>query len=289
MFPSYSKPLYLLMIFPWFFQLLGSSLPLVALRHRAASRACRSVRTRSKVTFFALSGAGFFIPSSGIITWGIPSEAPKTSKNGQFLGWFSQFFGLMVVYFGGLARFDGLRKSIFLDVVDCWCYLFFWNKEFEPSFDANPLRFPLFWRAHDGRNHSKGANCDARWYITIVNSPRCSCCSSCSPSVLQLKLQMLHISFRYEIRNLETWCALEFGWSMRLAMLEKQTASFGPWESFSITFSLFLHLVKWESIPTNSADYRVPLALEWDLSMTGSTELFWKNERNQKPCFSTRK
>lgn len=118
MFPSYSKPLYLLMIFPWFFQLLGSSLPLVALRHRAASRACRSVRTRSKVTFFALSGAGFFIPSSGIITWGIPSEAPKTSKNGQFLGWFSQFF-----WFDGCLLW-GISKVWWLEEIDffgcCW-------------------------------------------------------------------------------------------------------------------------------------------------------------------------
>jgi len=34
------------------------------------------------------------------------------------------------------------------------------------SFDANPLRLALFCRAHDGRNHSREANCDARWYST---------------------------------------------------------------------------------------------------------------------------
>ena len=103
-----------------------------------------------------------------------------------------------------------------------------WNKEFEPSFWCNPLRLPLFWRAHDSRNHS--APTVMLVAISQVNSPRCSCCQFLQCSSPTQTSNASHVLLcPSEIRHLETLCRLRLagGYDLQL-VLEKQTA----WGSF---------------------------------------------------------
>lgn len=213
---------------------------LVALRHQAASRACRSVRTRSKVTFFALSGAQRSV-RSGVLnhqpTRTQPVEnrhlgIPFSPKNCQFLRWFSPFFfWLIVVYFGGLARFDCLRKSMFFGC--CWLLVLLvlkqriWAQLWCKSIEASTLlKSP--WR-------SKSFERRKLWYPLVyhdlVNSPSSAVVAVLAVHPVSNSNQKNASNASFQVWNQKPWnffCALEFGWQMRLAMqlmLEKQTAS----------------------------------------------------------------